>query len=300
MTLLYIIIAALIGGTLSVLLAALVAWRLQPRLIPVLVSFAVGTMLGVAFLDLIPHIFEQTTNYHSTAAWLLGGIMVFFLLEKFVLWRHDHGAAEIDESTEEAAAAHAAGTPHLHVHQQAKAHSHEHGAHAHHAHDHGHQHLGHSHGVVSPSTAWMVIVGDGFHNFTDGLAIAAAFTADFRLGVATSIAIIAHEIPHELGNFVVLIHSGFSKMRALMWNVISSLATLVGAVLAYFVLQALDDYKSIFLCLAAASMIYVAIADLIPGLHRRTSARDSLTQFALIGLGIGAVALIHVLGGHGH
>lgn len=298
MTLLYIIIAALIGGTLSVLLAALVAWRLQPRLIPLLVSFAVGTMLGVAFLDLIPHIFEQTTNYHSTAAWLLGGIMVFFLLEKFVLWRHDHGAAEIDESTEEAAAAHAAGKPHLHIHSHDEhAHVHKH-AHNHEGHQHGHH--DHAHGIVSPSTAWMVIVGDGFHNFTDGLAIAAAFTADFRLGVATAIAIIAHEIPHELGNFVVLIHSGFSKMRALLWNVISSLATLVGAVLAYFILQALDEYKSVFLCLAAASMIYVAIADLIPGLHRRTSAKDSLAQFALIGLGIGAITLIHILAGHSH
>jgi zinc and cadmium transporter len=300
MTLVYIIAAALLGGVISVLLAALVAWRVQPRLIPVFVSYAVGTLLGVVFLDLLPHIFEQTTAYHASAAWILAGILVFFFLEKMVLWRHDHGAADIDETTEEAARAHAHGHPHTHVtldvHAHTKAHSHGH------VHHHGHVH-GQTHGAAeqgSQSSAWMVIIGDGFHNFTDGLAIAAAFTADFRLGVLTSIAIIAHEIPHELGNFVVLIHSGFSKMRALMWNLVSSFATLVGAVLAYFLLQVLDGYAGVFLCLAAASMIYVAIADLIPGLHRRTSLRDSITQFLLIGLGIGSIWLVHVFVGHSH
>lgn len=144
----------------------------------------------------------------------------------------------------------------------------------------------------------MVIIGDGFHNFTDGLAIAAAFTADFRLGILTSVAVIAHEIPHELGNFVVLIHSGFSKARALLWNVISSLATLVGGLLAYFLLQVIEGAAPVFLCLAAASMIYVAIADLIPSLHRRTKLRDSLSQLALIGLGIASIWLVHVVVGH--
>jgi zinc and cadmium transporter len=297
-TLLYIIIAALVGGLLSVVLAALVAWRVQPRLIPVLVSFAVGTMLGLVFLDLLPHIFEKTTEYQSAAAWILAGVLGFFILEKLVLWRHDHGAADIDESTPEAAAAHAKGEAHTHVHLEVHAHTHVHPQAHRHAHGHTHGHT-HGHGG-SASSAWMVIIGDGFHNFTDGLAIAAAFTADFRLGVLTSIAVIAHEIPHELGNFVVLIHSGFSKARALMWNMISSLATVVGAVLAYFVLQLVEGAAPIFLCLAAASMIYVAIADLIPTLHRRTSARDSLTQLSLIGLGIFSIWLVHVFVGHTH
>ena len=114
----------------------------------------------------------------------------------------------------------------------------------------------------------------------------------------TSVAIIAHELPQELGDFLVLIHSGMSKRRALFWNMVSSLATLVGAVLAYFLLQELEAYSFIFLCLAAASMMYVAIADLIPGLHRRTSLRDSLAQFALIGLGIGSILLVHFVIGH--
>jgi zinc and cadmium transporter len=187
-------------------------------------------------------------------------------MEKLVLWRHshDHGTS-IDLST-----------PHAHPSGQSAARG------------HGHQHSSHEQG--GRASAWMVIVGDGFHNFTDGLAIAAAFVADVRLGILTSIAIIAHELPH----------SGFSKRRALVWNLISSLATLVGAVLAFFLLQALESYSYIFLCLAASSMIYVAIADLIPGLHRKTSMRDSIAQFSLIGLGILSIWSVHVLVGHSH
>lgn len=299
MTLAYIVAAALIGGTLSVLLAALVAWRVQPRLIPILVSYAVGTMLGLVFLDLLPHIFEQTTQYERSAAWILAGILGFFVLEKLVLWRHDHGAADIDESTPEAELAHAHGRAHEHVQLEVHAHTHVHPHTESSTGSHVHQH-NHSASSGKPSSAWMVIIGDGFHNFTDGLAIAAAFTADFRLGLLTSVAVIAHEIPHELGNFVVLIHSGFSKARALLWNVISSLATLVGGLLAYFLLQVIEGAAPVFLCLAAASMIYVAIADLIPSLHRRTKLRDSLSQLALIGLGIVSIWLVHVVIGHHH
>lgn len=276
MTLTYIIAAALLGGLLSVSMAALLAWRVQPKLIPVFVSFAVGALLGVVFLDLIPHIFESSKSYSASAGWILAGILGFFVMEKLVLWRHshDHGAA-LNLTV-------ASG--------QQKTHAADHG--------HGHQHSKGEHG--GHASAWMVIIGDGFHNFTDGLAIAAAFVADVRLGILTSIAIIAHELPQELGNFLVLVHSGFSKRRALVWNLLSSLATLVGAVLAYFLLQAMESYANIFLCLAASSMIYVAIADLIPGLHRRTSLRDSLAQFSLIGLGILSIWSVHLVVGHSH
>ncbi len=278
MTLIYIVTAALLGGLLSVALASLLAWRVQPRLIPVFVSYAVGALLGVVFLDLLPHIFESTTRYHASAGWILVGILGFFALEKMVLWRHnhDHGASLVfDEAGVLRPTDTHSGHGHAHAHAQTQ------------AHDSG-----------GRSSAWMVIIGDGFHNFTDGLAIAAAFVTDFRLGILTSIAIIAHELPQELGNFLVLIHSGFSKRRALFWNMVSSLATLVGAVLSYFMLQALEGYSIVFLCLAASSMIYVAIADLIPGLHRRTSLRDSITQFALIGLGIGSIWLVHSFVSH--
>lgn len=275
MTLAYIIIAALIGGLVSVALAALVAWRVQPRLIPLFVSYAVGALLGAAFLDLLPHIFEATTQYHVVTAWILAGILGFFVLEKMVLWRHSH-----DHGAEFAALADDESHTHSHAHS--------------HAHTNAHDKKG------PRSSAWMIIIGDGFHNFTDGLAIAAAFVADIRLGIVTSIAIIAHELPQELGDFLVLIHSGMTKRQALFWNMVSSSAMLLGAVLAYFLLQALESYAYIFLCLAASSMIYVAIADLIPGLHRRTSLKDSIAQFALIGLGIGSIMLVHVFLGNTH
>ena len=144
----------------------------------------------------------------------------------------------------------------------------------------------------------MIIIGDGFHNFTDGLAIAAAFLADFRLGVVTSVAIIAHELPQELGDFLVLIHSGFSRRRALFWNLVSSFATLVGAVLAYFALRDFEEYSNIFLCFAASSMIYVAIADLIPGLHKRSSLADTLQQIALIAIGIASIWVVQTFVAH--
>ena len=265
MTLTYIILACLAGSTLSALLAAFVAWRVQPRLIPLFVSYAVGALLGVVFLDLLPHIFEQTTRYQAAAGWLLMGILAFFVLEKLVLWRHTHdhaGAAE---------AAVAASREHKHV--------------------------GHSHSATESgrtTSAWMIIIGDGFHNFTDGLAIAAAFMADVKIGVVTAIAIIAHELPQELGDFLVLIHSGFSRSRALFWNVMSSFATLLGALLAYVMLASLAEYSIMFLCFAASSMIYVAIADLIPGLHKRSTLTDTVQQISLIGAGVGTIWTVHL------
>jgi zinc and cadmium transporter len=267
MTLAYIILASLAGGVVSAVLAAAVAWRVQPKLIPLFVSYAVGALLGVVFLDLLPHLFGKSGNFHTTAAWILAGILAFFVLEKMVLWRHDHNHGE--------AAAHAAAALDAHAHA--------------HVHDHD---------SGRPASAWTVIVGDGFHNFTDGFAIAAAFMADTRLGVITAVAIVAHELPQELGNFLVLLNSGFSKARALFWNVMSSLATVAGALLAYFSLSAFAGLSMIFLCVAASSMIYVAIADLIPGLHRKSSLAESLKQIALIGLGVASIVAVKELIGH--
>ncbi len=272
MTLVHILIACLAGSTLSALLAALLAWRVQPRLIPMFVSYAVGALLGVVFLDLLPHIFESGTKTHQAAAWILAGIMAFFVLEKLVLWRHNHDHAGQAEAA------------------IASSHAHSHGADS-----HTHPHAS---ATGRETSAWMIIIGDGFHNFTDGVAIAAAFLADYRLGVVTSVAIIAHELPQELGDFLVLIHSGFSRGRALFWNLVSSFATLIGAVLAYFTLRSFEAYSNIFLCFAASSMIYVAIADLIPGLHKRSTLTDTLQQIALIALGIASIWLVQSFVGH--
>ncbi len=244
-----ILIACLAGGILSVLLAAAVAFRARPAWIPTLVSFAVGTLLGAVFIEVIPHIFEETRDAHFSALSILGGILLFFVLEKLVLWRHDHN------------------------HDFAA-------APAEHQHDHGRAGL-------------MIMVGDTFHNFVDGVIIAAAFIADFNLGVITSLAIIAHEVPQEIGDFVILLHSGYTKRMALWLNVLSSFATVLGALLAYFALREAQGWVPALLGLAAASMIYVAVADLIPGLHKRTSLSATAQQVSLIALGVALIWVMH-------
>ncbi len=252
------ILAACLGGTLlSLAIAALVAFKLQARWIPTLVSFAVGALLGAAFLDLLPHLFAASRDPSRTAGFILLGILVFFVLEKVLLWRHHH---------------------HHSVEEQAEA-------------EEQMRHSGHDHG----RSGWMIIFGDAFHNFTDGVIIASAFLADVKLGVVTSLAIIAHEIPQEIGDFLVLLHSGFSKARALLWNVLSGLAAVVGAVLAYFALSSVQQWLPEILAFAVASMIYVAVADLIPSLHKRTAMHETLGQVAFIALGIGCIWAIHAL-----
>ena len=138
----------------------------------------------------------------------------------------------------------------------------------------------------------MIIIGDAFHNFVDGMLIAAAFLQSTELGVVTAAAIIAHEIPQEIGDFVILLHSGFSKAAALALNLLSSLAMLAGALLAYFTLRAAEQWIGTILALAAASMIYVAVADLIPGLHRRPELGATAQQVTLIALGVGLIWLV--------
>jgi zinc and cadmium transporter len=260
-TLVVILIACLAGGLLSVLLAAIVAYTARPSWISTLISFAVGTLLGAVFLELIPHIFEKTGDVQTSAMTILAGILAFFILEKLVLWRHSH-----EDPFEE----------------QAAGHGHSHSAHVH---DHGRSGL-------------MITVGDTFHNFVDGIIIAAAFMADFNLGLITALAILAHEIPQEIGDFVILLHSGYTRRKALMLNVISSLATVVGALIAWFALQPLQQWVPSLLCLAAASMIYVAVADLIPGLHKRAELSATVQQVLLIAAGVGVIGLLHVLLGH--
>ncbi|MEO7741350.1 MAG: ZIP family metal transporter [Usitatibacter sp.] len=248
--LVYIIAACLLGSVLSIGIAAAVAFRVQTRWIPTLVSYAVGALLGAVFLDLLPHMFETTKHPARVAGFILCGILVFFVLEKVLLWRHHHDHGEVADT-----------------------------------------HAGHDHG----RSGYMIVVGDSFHNFTDGVIIAAAFVADVKLGAVTALAIIAHEIPQEIGDFLVLLHSGFSRARALMLNAVSGLATVVGALVGYLMLASIKDWIPEILAIAAASMLYVAVADLIPGLHKRTALRESLGQIAFIALGIGSIYLIHAL-----
>jgi zinc and cadmium transporter len=158
--------------------------------------------------------------------------------------------------------------------------------------DHGHGDAGRS--------GWMIVVGDSFHNFTDGVIIASAFLADVKLGVATAAAIVAHEVPQEVGDFLVLLNSGFSKTRALVLNAVSSLAAVAGALLGYFALSAAQEWVPRILAVSAAGMLYVAVADLIPGLHRRTRLAETAAQVAFIGLGILTLWAVHLALGRGH
>ncbi len=247
MTLAWIVAACFAGGLLSVGLAAAFALTVRASWVPMLVSYAIGALLGAAFLEVIPHAFERV-DAHTAALTILAGIFVFFILEKLVLWRHCH--------TEDCEA-------------------HDHHAEAH---DHG-------------RSGMLILVGDTVHNFIDGVLIAAAFLESTQLGVITAIAIFAHEIPQEVGDFLILLHSGYSKARALVMNMVSSLASLVGGVLGYFALQSFTGAVPILLGIVAASMIYVAVADLIPGLHKRTELRSTLSQAVLIALGVGSIAL---------
>jgi len=225
--------------------------------ISTLVSYAVGAMLGAVFLDLLPHLFEETKNPGRTAAFILFGLLAFFVLEKMLLWRHHHHHSDEEQAEAE---------------EQMR-------------------HEGHDHG----RSGWMIIFGDSFHNFTDGVIIAGAFLADVKLGVVTSLAIIAHEIPQEIGDFLVLLHSGFSKRKALLWNVISGMASVLGGLIAYFALSHVTSWIPEILAFAAASMIYIAVADLIPGLHKKTALSDSLTQVGFIALGIATIWFIHAV-----
>jgi zinc and cadmium transporter len=264
-TLAYILLACLAGAALSLALAALVAFRVQARWIPTVVSYAVGALLGAVFLDLLPHLFEETRDHGRVAGFLLMGLLAFFVLEKLLLWRHHH------HSDDEPGA-----SPESHAHY--------------HAHDH------HDRG----RSGWMIVVGDAFHNFTDGVIIAGAFIADVRLGVVTAVAIIAHEIPQEIGDFLVLLHSGFGKRQALLMNAVAGLATIVGALVAYFAISQVRSWIPDILAIAAAGMIYVAVADLIPGLQRRTAPAETLAQVAFIGLGIASIWLIRAGLAPGH
>ena len=254
MVLAWIVVACGAGTLLSLAIAGFVAFRVQARWVPTLVSFAVGALLGAAFLDVLPHLFEETKDAGRTAAFILLGIFAFFVLEKMLLWRHHHHHGEEGEA--------ALGPVHEAGHDDRR-------------------------------IGWMIVFGDAFHNVTDGVIIAAAFLADLKVGVVTALAIVAHEIPQEIGDFLVLLHSGFGRSKALLLNGLSGLAALVGAVVAYFALSAVSNWIPEILAFAAASMIYIAVADLIPGLHRRTALSESLLQVLFIALGIGSIWIIH-------
>jgi zinc and cadmium transporter len=261
----WIIVTSLFGGTLSVLFAAALTLNTRASWVQMLVSYAIGALLGAAFLNALPEALELSKDPAQMTATVLFGILLFFILEKLVLWRHCHA-----EECEAHDPLH--GTALVAVPAQDQ-------------HDHG-------------RSGMMIMLGDTFHNFVDGILIAAAFMADVQLGIVTSIAIIAHEIPQEAGDFLILLNSGYTRRQALLFNLFSSFATLLGGMAAYFMLQDMNHLIPSLLGLAAASMIYVAMSDLIPGLHKRPEIDATIQQVALITLGISSIWLAGTLFTH--
>ena len=261
----WILLFSLLGGVLSVLAAAvflLFPEQLRARLLPHFVSYAIGALLGAAFLALLPHALEGpgVEDLHIITGTVLLGVLGFFLLEKLVLWRHCH-------------------------HTVCEVHAPEDG----HEHNHAHTHTP----QVNHAAGTLILIGDGIHNLVDGVLIAAAFLTDIHLGIVTSLAVAAHEIPQEVGDFAVLLHSGFSRTRALVYNVLASLTTLVGATAAYYGLREAEAALPYILAIAASSFIYIAVADLIPGLHKRLEVRATIQQVVLIVAGVLTIFFAH-------
>lgn len=239
----WIMVFSVLGSVGAVTGAALFLFfpeNIRKILVPYLISYATGTLLGAAFLGMIPAGLKLAPAFAVTST-VLAGIVLFFVLEKLVLWRHCH------DSTCEV------------------------------------------HGRAAP----LILIGDAFHNLVDGVVIAAAFLTSIPLGVAASLAVIAHEIPQEVGDFAILLDNGYGRTKAIVLNGLSAATTLPGAVVAYFWLAEMRSAVPYILAISAASFIYIAAADLIPGLHRQVTAAASLRQLALLLAGIGTIAIFH-------
>ena len=275
MTLIAIILATLAAGIGSVWLAALLmrlglggrADSVGPQH---LLSLAAGALLATAFMHLLPEAFESQAGAHDLFATLLVGVVFFFLLDKAELWHHGH------EHSHPAPAA----QDHVHGH----GHSHD----AHHGHDHGHAH--HHHGPRSGG--WAVLTGDSVHCFGDGILIASAFMADIRLGVIAAVSVLAHEVPHHMGDLVVLRQTSPNRRMALVKVSLAGAVTALGGVVGYFLVGQLQDFLPYFLAVASSSFVYVALADLIPQLQKRLTARETIAQIAWLIAGMVIVTLV--------
>lgn len=240
--LLLILLLTALGSAVSIVAAALymlLPEHIRSSAVPRLISFATGTLLGAAFLGLLPKAIGQSEAPDILAA-CLAGIILFMIIEKLVIWRHCH-------------------KPDCAVHTRA---------------------------------ASLILLGDAFHNFIDGIAIAAATVLSVPLGISTAIAVVAHEVPQEIGDFAILLAGGYSRRRALFFNLLSSLAAIPGALLAYYVNLPELGLIPVVMALSAASFIYIAVADLIPASHASIGMRNTVTQVALVLAGIAVIVLI--------
>jgi zinc and cadmium transporter len=283
MNLLAIIIGTLVAGIGSVWVAGLLTYGVLARYTQHLLSLAAGALLATAFMHLLPEAFESQAGAQALFTTLLAGLIFFFLLDKAELYHHGH-----EHHHGEAPDAH--GSAHAHDHAEHE-HGHEHG------HEYGHEY-GHDHAHAAGG-GWAVLLGDSVHCFGDGILIAAAYMADLKLGLAATLAVLVHEIPHHMGDLVVLRHARQSASKALVKLSAAGAVTVLGGIVGYLLVEQLQSLLPYLLVVASSSFIYVALADLIPQLQKRLSLRQTVAQVAWLGVGIGLVTLVSGLA-HGH
>jgi zinc and cadmium transporter len=285
MTLLAILVGTLVAGIGSVWVAAWLSFGVLSRYTQHMLSLAAGALMATAFLHLLPEAFESEASAHQLFLTLLLGLVFFFLLDKAELWHHGH--------------------------EHAHGHGHDHGPHDHHAHEpptpegHGSAHAkAHAHSPPDPDELprgqWAVLAGDSVHCFGDGILIASAFIADMRLGVIAALAVLAHEVPHHMGDLAVLRLGSSSRRAAIVKVSMAGAITAFGGAVGYVLVDALHDWLPFFLVVASSSFGYVALADLIPQLQKRLSARETASQIFWLGVGMGMVVLVSALAGHSH
>ena len=275
MTLVAILLGTVAAGVGSVWLAAVLSFAMLARFTTHMLSLAAGALMATAFMHLLPEAFESQASAHELFACLLGGLVFFFLLDKAELWHHGH---EHHHGIPDPAA----------PAQTRQATTHDPVGH-HHAHGHEHRVGG-----------WTVLAGDSVHAFGDGILIASAFLADMRLGVIAALAVLAHEVPHHMGDLVVLRQTSGTQRAALVKVSLAGTVTAIGGVTGYFLLSRFDDFLPYFLVLASSSFVYVALADLIPQLQTRLSLRETVAQVTWLCAGIALVTLVSRLAHHGH
>jgi zinc and cadmium transporter len=277
MTLAAILMATLVAGIGSVWLAALLSYGLLARYTQHMLSLAAGALLATAFMHLLPEAFESQASAHELFATLLVGLVFFFLLDKAELWHHGH--EHHHPAPAPGAEQSAPGEHHRHRHD----------------HTHGHDHPKHGGGGGS----WAVLTGDSVHCFGDGVLIASAFIADMRLGFVAALAVLMHEIPHHMGDLAVLRQSS-NKRLALIKVSLAGALTALGGLMGYFLVAQLEQFLPFFLAIASSSFLYVALADLIPQLQKKLTARETAAQITWLGVGMGMVTLVSSMAHAGH
>jgi zinc and cadmium transporter len=270
MTLLVIVLGTLLAGIGSVWLAAWLSFGVVSRYTQHMLSLAAGALLATAFLHLLPEAFEQGAGPHALFATLLVGLVFFFLLDKAELWHHGH--------------------EHHHgpAHGQADAQGHGEGSAHGHSHGHAHAHAHHRPG------SWAVLAGDSVHCFGDGILIASAFMADWQIGVLAALAVMAHEVPHHMGDLVVLREGASTRHAATLKVSLAGAVTALGGAVGHVLVDALEGFLPYFLAMASSSFIYVALADLIPQLQKRLSARETAAQVLWLAIGMALVMAVGV------